>query len=159
MFGSPKKRIAAALLLATLALGACGDDSGSGGTGSGGDPSGSASDAHDHGSGEASVSTIPAADATVTVEVSLKDFSINGIPSTVEGQKILFKVTNDGGTPHELVLVKGTEELIASPELAAGESADLAVELPPGRYSAKCLIGSGGGRHDKLGMTTNFTVA
>jgi hypothetical protein len=159
VFGSPKKSVAAALLLAVLTLGACGDDGGSnsGPSGSGSEPSGSGSGSHDH--GEPTLSTIPPSEATVTVDVALEDFKIEGVPATIQGTKILFKVKNDGAAPHEFVILKGTETLIETAELARGETAEVAVELQPGRYTAKCLVGSGGGRHDKLGMVTNFTVA
>lgn len=159
MFGSPKKRVVAAVLLAALTLGACGDDGTESGspTGTGSEPSGSGSGPHAH--DEPSLSTIPSSEATVTVDVALKDFKIEGLPDTVQGTKILFKVKNDGSAPHEFVILKGAETLIETAELGAGESTELAVEIPSGRYTAKCLVGSGGGRHDKLGMVANFTVA
>lgn len=150
MLGIPKRAAALALALAALTLGACG-----GGDDETGSPSGSTSAPMDH---ETTVETIPAAEAEVTVDVTLKDFEIAGVPETIEGEKILFKVRNEGPTEHELVLLKGTEELVEVEGMDAGGSGELAVKLQPGRYTAKCLIGSGGARHDKLGMVANFTV-
>ncbi|HEX2040504.1 MAG TPA: hypothetical protein VHF47_12320 [Acidimicrobiales bacterium] len=166
MLGQPKKRALAALLLVAAAvLGACGDGEDRPGNASA-SGSGSASGSH-AGSGSASGShadegttaeTIPASEAEVTVDVVLKDFTFEGIPSTIEGHKILFRAKNDGPTEHELVIRKGTKELGEIHGLAAGESGEIALELESGSYTAVCLIGSGGARHDKLGMVFNFTV-
>ncbi len=156
----------AALLLAFVAvLGACGDGedrpgnasaSGSGSGSTAGSSSGSGAHEEEH---EATAKTIPASEAEVTVDVTMSDFKFEGIPSTVEGHKILFKAKNNGPTEHELVIMKGTKELAEIEGLDSGESGELALELEPGKYTAACHIGSGGARHDKLGMVVNFTVS
>jgi uncharacterized cupredoxin-like copper-binding protein len=153
--------MAALLLMAALVLGACGDeeegpgDGGGSGTGnSSASTSGTHADEH-----ETTAKTIPASEAEATVDVVLKDFSIEGIPGTVAGHKILFKAKNEGPTEHELVIKKGSKEIAEIEGLDAGEGGELALELESGKYTAVCLIGSGGARHDKLGMVVNFTVS
>lgn len=160
MLGAPKKTALVALLLVLVAaLGACGDGEdrpGSSSSGSGASGSGSGSGTMDH---ETTAETIAASEAEVTVDVVLKDFKFEGIPSTIEGHKILFKAKNEGPTEHELVILKGTKELAEIEGLDSGETGELALELEPGKYTAACHIGSGGARHDKLGMVVNFTVS
>ena len=147
--------------MTVAALGACGDGEdrpgGASASGSGsGSASGSGSHAHEE---EATAKTIPASEAEATVDVVLKDFEIEGLPETIEGHKVLFKAKNDGPTEHELVIKKGSKELAAIKGLNSGETGEVALELESGKYTAVCLIGSGGARHDKLGMVVNFTVS
>ena len=155
MLGQPKKAAASALILAALAFGACGDSEGSGsgdnGSGSG---SASASGAHEH---ESTLATFPAAEAEVTVDVTMRDFKFD-MPAEIKAGKVLFKVKNTGSQEHEFVIMQGSEEL-GEVHSGSGKDGQLAVVLPAGRYTAKCLIGSGAARHDKLGMVHNFTVA
>ncbi|HEX9969127.1 MAG TPA: cupredoxin domain-containing protein [Acidimicrobiales bacterium] len=154
MLGQPKKAATLALIFAALAFGACGDDEGSGnGSGSG---SASASGAHEH--EEPTLSTFPVAEAETTVNVEMKDFGF-AMPESVKAGKVLFKVKNAGSQEHEFVIVQGSKELIELEAIGAGKSGELAVVLPAGRYTAKCLVGSGAARHDNLGMVLNFTVA
>lgn len=158
MLGQPKKAAALALVVAALALGACGDDEGAGGD-PGGSGSVSASGDHGHDGDKAmTLSTFPPAEAETTVEVVMKDFSFD-MPTSVTAGKVLFQVENSGSQEHEFVIYQGTKELAAVHGVAAGKSGQLAVVLPAGRYTAKCLVGSGAARHDNLGMVQNFTVA
>jgi uncharacterized cupredoxin-like copper-binding protein len=106
---------------------------------------------------ETTAETFPPAEAETTVEVVMKDYEFV-MPTTVKAGKVLFKVRNDGPTEHEFVLKQGSKELAEVHEVLAGRAGELAVVLKPGRYTAVCLIGSGGSRHDKLGMVKNFTV-
>lgn len=161
----PKKAVVA-LLLTMLFLGACGDgedrpgsvssEDGSGtGTGSGtGSGSGNGSGTMHH---ETTAETFPAAEAEVTVDVAMKDFEFV-MPTTVKAGKVLFRIKNDGPTEHEFLILQGSKELIELEAIASGKSGELAVVLKPGRYTASCHVGSGGARHDKLGMVKNFTV-
>jgi uncharacterized cupredoxin-like copper-binding protein len=153
----PKKFAVAALLVAALTagFGACGggeDRPGSSSSSSGDGGSGSGTMEH-----ESTLDTFAPAEAESTVDVVLKDFKIE-MPATVKAGKVLFNVRNDGPTEHELVLKQGSKELIEVEGFDAGKTEQLAVVLKPGRYTAVCLIGSGGARHDKLGMVANFTV-
>lgn len=154
MLGQPKKTAAAVLILAALAFGACGDDEGNGN----GSASPSASHGHEGDDAKTTLSTFLAAEAETTVDVDMKDFSF-AMPTEIKAGKVLFKVKNSGSQEHEFVIYQGTKELIELHGVAAGKSGDLAVVLPAGRYTAKCLIGSGAARHDKLGMVQNFTVS
>lgn len=141
------------LLVAVLALGACGG--GDDGPGDQGSPTtSSASGDHGH---KTTLATIPAAEATTTVDVTMRDFKFE-MPTTVKAGKVLFKVKNEGPTEHELVIMQGTKELVELHGLDAGKTGELAVDIPAGNYTAKCLIGSGGARHDNLGMVQNFKV-
>ena len=146
--------------MTVAALGACGDgEDRPGGASASGSGSGSASGSGSHAHEEATAKTIAASEAEVTVDVVLKDFDIEGLPETIEGHKVLFKAKNDGPTEHELVIKKGSKELAAIKGLNSGETGEVAFELESGKYTAVCLIGSGGARHDKLGMVVNFTVS
>ncbi|HEX2038557.1 MAG TPA: hypothetical protein VHF47_02370 [Acidimicrobiales bacterium] len=156
------KKFAVAFLVLVLALfgAACGDGEdrpGNAGSASG-SGSGSASGSGSH-AGEQTVETIPASEAEVTVDVVLKDFKIEGLPATIEGHKILFRAKNDGPTEHELVIMQGDKELAEIEAMDAGKSGEMAIELKSGKYTATCLVGSGGARHDKLGMNFDFTVS
>jgi uncharacterized cupredoxin-like copper-binding protein len=157
VLGQPKKTAAALLILAALAFGACGDSEGNGNdTGASG--SGSASHGHEGDDAKTTLSTFLAAEAETTVDVNMKDFSFD-MPTEVKAGKVLFKVKNSGSQEHEFVIYQGSKELIELHGIDAGKSGELAVVLPAGRYTAKCLVGSGAARHDKLGMVQNFTVS
>ncbi|MEI2697025.1 MAG: cupredoxin domain-containing protein [Microthrixaceae bacterium] len=81
--------------------------------------------------------------------VSLTEFKITPGPATVASGGSL-DVTNDGTTVHDL-----TVEGLATPELAAGESATLDVSsLAPGTYELYCQIAG----HRDSGMETELTV-
>lgn len=81
--------------------------------------------------------------------VSLTEFKITPGPATVAAGGSL-EVTNDGTTVHDL-----TVEGLATPELAAGESATLDVSsLSPGTYELYCQIAG----HRDSGMETELTV-
>ena len=150
----PKKSVVAVLLVAALSLGfgACGG--GEDRPGDSGSASGSGSGTMDH---EETLTTFPAAEAETTIEVVLKDFQFE-MPTTIKAGKVLFKVKNNGPTEHELDIFQGSKEVGEVTKLDAGKSAEVGVVLKPGRYTAKCLVGTGGARHDHLGMVQNFTV-
>ena len=81
--------------------------------------------------------------------VSLTEFKITPGPATIAAGGSL-AVTNDGTTVHDL-----TVEGLATPELAAGESATLDVSsLSPGTYELYCQIAG----HRDSGMETELTV-
>ena len=152
----PKKAAVVLLLFVTLLVGACGDgeDRPGAGSASGASGSGSGSGTMSH---ETTAETFPAAEAETTVDVVMKDFEFQ-MPTTIKAGKVLFKVKNDGPTEHEFLILQGSKEIIELEPINAGKSGELAVVLKPGRYTASCHVGDGGGRHDKLGMTKNFTV-
>lgn len=161
---------AAATVVLVGVVGACGGDedppggaSGSGSaSGTGAAPSsapGAGSDEHEHhGGGGAPAFDRAAADTGL--DVVLRDFAIDGLPGTaLEGPKVFFSARNDGPAEHELVIVHedGREAGGIAP-FAKGGPKQLAVELPPGRYRAQCLVREGARTHAELGMQTDFTV-
>ena len=154
MLGLPKKATALSLALAAaLALGACGDSEENGGSGN---PP--ASDSKDHKHDETTtLSTFPPAEAESTVAVTMRDFKFE-MPATVKAGKVLFDIKNEGPTEHEFVVFQGSKQVAELEGQDRGESGKLAIVLPAGRYTVKCLIGSGGARHDNLGMIQNITV-
>jgi plastocyanin len=89
-----------------------------------------------------------------TVDVSLKDFSIDPADPTVKAGTVTFAVSNDGETVHNLEIEgDGLEEELSS-DLSAGDSGDLTVDLQPGTYEWYCPIGN----HRDLGMEGEVTV-
>jgi uncharacterized cupredoxin-like copper-binding protein len=93
--------------------------------------------------------------------------------TTTKSGKVSFKITNTGSVVHEFVIVQTDlaadklpttpdgdvdEEKLESPgeqgDLDVGKSADLTVDLKPGRYLLICNLPN----HYKLGMHTEFTV-
>lgn len=155
-------RVGAALLLSMfIALGACGDDDEPPGSGSASDAGGEPAeqDEHaDHGGDEEAA--FPIDEADITVRVNMKDFAFAGIPATVKGEKVLFEVTNDGPSEHELVVFeKGADDIVRGIEpFAKTKTQMLAVELKPGAYTVRCLVKLGDQTHADLGMQTDFTV-
>ncbi|MBW3668687.1 MAG: cupredoxin domain-containing protein [Actinobacteria bacterium] len=156
MVGLPNKAAALSLAFAVaLAVGACGDSDDGAGAGA---PSDSTSGSGDHAHNETTtLSTFPPAEAETTVAVTMRDFRFE-MPTTVAAGKVLFNVTNEGPTEHEFVVFQGSKQVAHLDSQDRNESGRLAVVLPAGRYTIKCLIGSGGARHDKLGMVQNITV-
>jgi len=103
--------------------------------------------AADDGSGTNSTGSGTAA----AVEVSLKEFKITPAEVMVDVGGSL-KVTNAGTVAHNLA-VKGTD--LKTPDLAAGDSADLDVSsLDPGTYEIMCLIPG----HASSGMVASLMV-
>ena len=67
---------------------------------------------------------------------------------------------NDGTTVHNLTIEQGpdpeqaTEELAATPDVEAGKSAELTVDVDPGDHSIVCTISN----HRELGMVGTIKV-
>jgi len=67
---------------------------------------------------------------------------------------------NTGSTVHNLTIEQGSnpeqasKELAGTPDVAAGDSADLEVDVDPGEYSIVCTIGN----HRELGMIGTIRV-
>ncbi len=153
-----RRTLAAATVVLMGVLGACGngEDSPGGASGSG-SASGSDEEHHDHGGG--GEPAFDRAGADTGVDVVLRDFAIDGLPAAVKGTKVFFSARNDGQAEHELVIVhEDGKETGAIPPFAKGGPKELAVELPPGRYRAQCLVREGARTHAELGMQADFTV-
>lgn len=163
MRGGLRLILAAAVVVVMGAAGACGsgEDRPDGASGSASDSGSGEHDhggAHDHGGGESP--TFDRAGADTALDVVLRDFAIDGLPATaVKGPKIFFSARNGGQAEHELVIVhEDGKEAGGIPPFAKGGTKEVAVELPPGRYRAQCLVREGARTHAELGMQTDFSV-
>jgi plastocyanin len=69
-------------------------------------------------------------------------------------------VLNEGGIAHNLKVERGpnprreTDELAGTPSFLKGDSEQLRIDLPPGRYVMVCSVPG----HRELGMTGSLTV-
>jgi plastocyanin len=92
-----------------------------------------------------------------TVEMTEFEFVPNDL--SVEAGDTL-STDNTGSTVHNLTVEQGSDpeqaskELAATPDVAAGDSADLQVDVDPGEYSIVCTIGN----HRELGMVGTIRV-
>ena len=93
--------------------------------------------------------------STEATSVSVADFLID--PSTIElaGPTVTLEVTNDGPTPHNLTVRDGNDAIImATPDLAVGQTDTISAELEPGEYTIFCSLAG----HESLGMSGTLTV-
>jgi uncharacterized cupredoxin-like copper-binding protein len=90
-----------------------------------------------------------------SVQVSLKDYSIDPADPSVEAGTVTFDVSNDGEVTHTIEVEGPDDEAELEPELAPGDSGTLEVDLSkPGTYEWYCPIGN----HRELGMEGEITV-
>lgn len=146
----------AVVALVGLALVGCGEGEDRPGAMSGtGSDSGSGTATH-HG-GEAKAA-FPESEADTQVSAIMRDFSIS-VPESVKGEKVLFRVENQGPSDHEFVVVdEDGKELGEIGPYGKGRTETLAVALRPGSYRATCLIQLGDRTHADMGMDIRFTV-
>lgn len=125
---------------------------------------------------DAAAQAEPRADVTAT----LKDFTLQ-FPAEVKAGLQMWKVTNEGPQPHEIMIVKLAEgksmddvtTFMRAPEgnppfewlggmqaLSTGQSGWLELDLAAGNYVAFCQVPdfASGTLHHQLGMLTAFTV-
>lgn len=158
----------AAGLSIVLALGGCGaggDDRGdadtSGGwTGSVGSP---ADGQRDRRAGDAPPEPTPPAfaigEATTTLDVTLQDYVIVGVGSTVRGPNVAFTATVRGGNLHELEVVDDAGDVVGGTgTFRKGTTRTLAVTLAPGTYGLQCLVTEATRTHAQMGMRRTITV-
>lgn len=88
------------------------------------------------------------------VEVRLDDYVIH-MPTTIPPGHAVFHVHNDGSHRHTIVIRGEGVDARLTPDLASGQSGDLALDLAPGTYRVTCPIGP----HAALGMRLTLTVA
>jgi manganese oxidase len=103
-------------------------------------------------SGSAAPAAELAADeAPSAVEVTLSEFDV--VPASIEvAAGGTLAVTNAGSAEHDVAII---DTDLATPMLAGGESADLALgDLAPGVYEVHCTVPG----HDSAGMTATLTV-
>ena len=151
------------VVVAGLALVACGDDE---------EPTG------------APATQAPTTTAATTVAVTLQEFSVLPAPASAPAGQVTFEAKNTGPKdPHELVVIKtdldpgalpttpeggvdeegaGVEALGEIEEFKVGETRSKAFELTAGSYALICnVVEEEEGKteaHYKLGMRTAFTV-
>ena len=102
----------------------------------------------------------PAAEATDTAKISMRDFVFVDMPATVTGPKLRIEAKNNGPTAHEvLVFDADGNEIGGMDPVVAGESGDVSLELPAGTYEMRCLIPiSANETHYDRGMKAVFQV-
>jgi plastocyanin len=89
-----------------------------------------------------------------TVDISETDFALDPDEVTAKAGTVIFKVTNDGDTIHNLeVEGNGVEEELPQ-DLSPGDSGALTVDLEPGDYTMYCPVGD----HREQGMEGTVTV-
>ena len=99
----------------------------------------------------------PAARKAQTVNVTLKEFRITGIPATLKAGAVTFNVKNAGKFPHNVKAIFGPAGVnIQTPQLKPGASQTVSATLKPGAYIIICGVGSG--YHAAQGMIVHFTV-
>jgi uncharacterized cupredoxin-like copper-binding protein len=106
------------------------------------------------------------------LSVALSEWSVKPASASVAAGRVTMKVTNNGATPHELMIVKtdtahdklekgvGVADETKYPPIARtkqlnnGQSEDLTAELAAGKYVLLCNVSG----HYDLGMHTAFSV-
>lgn len=188
MKGSVFLRTVIVLTLMVLLATACGKDDGAGvrtideGTGaasaSGSVPrTGSAPGAAGTGSGAGAA--LDPAKADTRVSVALSEWAVTPQPAEVKAGVVAFDVKNEGGTLHEVVVLRadGVEALPVNPdgtanedafgaqnaigeiEVPVGETGTVAFQLQPGNYVLICnILDESGHAHFKEGMRVPFKV-
>lgn len=136
------------LVVAVLALGACGEDRDEGAkTGTTGTTPTTGTTAE----GTAGATGKPVA----TVKVSETEFKLDPEnPRVAKSGVIAFEVSNDGQTVHALE-VEGPSGEVESSTLDPGERTVIKADLPPGTYKWYCPVGD----HEQRGMVGRVRVA
>ena len=108
---------------------------------------------------EASVD-FPAAEATDTAKISMRDFVFVDMPATVTGPKLRVEAKNNGPTAHEVVVFDADgNEVGGMDPVVAGQSAVLSLELTAGTYEMRCQVPiSENETHYERGMKAVFQV-
>lgn len=150
---STRRAVAIGLTVSALLFAACGNGEDRPGSSSG-SVSGSASGS---GSGT-SDAPFEEGDATAKATVAARDFAFEGVPAQMKGEKVFFKVTNNGSMQHEFYVVGADGEPVFETHIEKGSSKDVAVELKAGSYTIECRIKTGNQTHADIGMKAPLTV-
>jgi uncharacterized cupredoxin-like copper-binding protein len=138
----------AAVGLAALALGAagCGSDDNN-------NDSSASTPAPAPAATTPATSTPAAGGAASTVPVSATEFKFTPAALKAKAGEVTFDLKNAGGAPHALEIEgKGVEE--ETKTINAGQSAQLKVNLKPGKYEFYCPVDG----HRQMGMEGTLTV-
>src|SRR4051812_11751505 len=89
-----------------------------------------------------------------SVDLTATDFKFDPSDPTVKSGNVTFNLKNDGQTTHSLEIedVSGQDQELES-EVSAGQSGQLTVNLPPGKYEFYCPVSN----HKELGMEGEVT--
>src|SRR4051794_12608846 len=90
-----------------------------------------------------------------TVDLTATDFKFDPADPSVKSGNVTFNLKNEGQTTHSLEIedVNGQDQELES-EVSAGQSGQLTVNLPPGKYEFYCPVSN----HKELGMEGEVTV-
>ena len=186
MKGSSILRPVMVLVLMALLVAACSRDDGAGvrtideGTGAGSASApGSASTPGATGSAPGAGAAVDPANADTRVQVMLNEWSVTPQPAEVPAGVVAFDVKNEGGTLHEVVVLRadgvealpsnpdgtanedalGPENAVGEVEVPVGETGTVAFQLQPGNYVLICnILDEQGHAHFKEGMRVPFKV-
>jgi uncharacterized cupredoxin-like copper-binding protein len=90
------------------------------------------------------------------IKVSLTDFAITPATLAAKAGSVVFYVTNDGKTPHNLALFDSTKKDAGhTADLSPGQAAVLTVTLVAGSFHIDCSLPG----HESLGMSGTLTVS
>ncbi len=90
------------------------------------------------------------------IKVSLTDFAITPATLTAKAGSVVFFVTNDGKTPHNLTLLDSAKKDAGhTADLSPGKTAVLTVTLAAGSYHIDCSLPG----HESLGMSGTVAVS
>jgi plastocyanin len=99
---------------------------------------------------------LPAAPKAQTVNVSLSEFKIKGVPAKLKPGAASFVVKNAGKFPHNITVLYGPVHFKTAEQMKPGSSQTVTANLKPGAYILACTVGSG--YHASQGMLVKFTV-
>jgi iron uptake system EfeUOB component EfeO/EfeM len=89
------------------------------------------------------------------VPVTVSEWKVTLARDTVRAGSVTFRVKNDGSVVHGFqVLGEGVDK--GTPQIAAGQSASLTVNLKPGTYEVYCPMAENS--HKMAGMSKKITV-
>jgi hypothetical protein len=157
--GRRRAAAAAGLVAAVVATGGCADRDG------GGQASVVTTTAvtveQDHGHLDvAPPPTFTREEAATELVVGLRNYVVLGVPARVTGPTVWITATVVGGRQHELEVVDADGDPVGAiaPFRAEDGEQTLALELPPGSYTAHCLVRNGTRTHASMGMRQEFVV-
>src|SRR3954452_12410021 len=124
------------------------------GCGGGGDDSSTSADTSGGGA-QASTNAGGAGGGGQTVDLTATDYKFDPSDPSVKSGNVTFNLKNEGQTTHSLEIedVNGQDQELES-EVSAGQSGQLTVNLPPGKYEFYCPVSN----HKELGMEGEVTV-
>lgn len=137
------------VLLAALALAACGGDDSEPADEGGGDTT--AETAADDGADEGEDGT---ADGGKTIELGVKPGTLEFDKTELQAEAgtVTIRFTNPDQVPHNVAIEKDGETLEEGELISGGEVSEVTVELEPGEYTYYCTP------HKEAGMTGTLTV-